>query len=76
MSMPIALLVDRQEIIIVAAHFARRFAMRRDREPGQSSGPCGSSDIWMLARDAQLLLEPLLLRLLLQQVLDAARSSS
>ena len=40
-------LVERQEVVVVAADLARRLAMAGEREAGIRSGPCGSSDIWI-----------------------------
>ena len=61
----------RQEVVVVAAHLARRLAVRRQREAGHAQRPLRQQRHLDLARDPQLLLEPLLLGLLLQQVLDA-----
>ena len=68
--------VQRQEIVVVAAHFARRLAMPGQRDAGKRERALREQRHLDAAGDAQLLLEPLLLGLLLQQLLDAARSSS
>ena len=63
-----------EEVVVVAAHFARRFAEVRDVEAGDRRRRDRQQRLLNLARDAQLVVEPLLLALDVQQVLDAARS--
>ena len=66
-----ALLAERQEVVVVAADFARRDAERRDRQPRHQQRTLRQQRHLDFVGDAQLLLEPLLLRRLPQQVLDA-----
>src|SRR5688500_15651239 len=64
-------LVDRQEVVIVATDFARRFAMGGEADAGHEERPLRQQRHLDAARDAQLLREALFLGLLLEQVLDA-----
>ena len=65
------MLVERQEVVVVAADFPRRLAVAGEREAGHPQRSLWQQRHLDLARDLQFLLEPLLLGLLLQQVLDA-----
>jgi hypothetical protein len=64
--------VERQIVVVVATHFARRFAMRGERETRHQERALRQQRHLDASRDPQFLLEALLLRLLLQQLLDAA----
>ncbi len=66
-------LIDRQEVVIVPADLARRLAEGRELETGDAHGPLRQERHLDVPRHPQLLFEPFLLGLLLQQVLDAGR---
>jgi hypothetical protein len=63
--------VDRQEVVVITPDLARRFAMRGDAEPAHRHRALREEGHLDAARDAQLLLHPLLFRLLDEQILDA-----
>ena len=67
------MIVERQEVVVVAAHFPRRNTERRGRQPGHHQRPLRQQRHLDLVRDAELLFEPLLLGRLPQQILDARR---
>ena len=60
-----------EEVVVVAADLARRLAEVRDVEAGDARRLDRQQRLLNLARDAQLVVEPLLLALHVQQVLDA-----
>ena len=62
---------DFEEVVVVPAHFARRLAEIRDAEAVDRRRLDRQQRLLNLARDAQLVVEPLLLALDVQQVLDA-----
>ena len=74
-STPMRVARERQQVVVVAAHLRRGQAERGDAQAGQGHRALGQQAHLDLAGDAQLLLQPLLLRLLAQQVLDARAPS-
>ena len=73
MSTPRRSVVEREEVVVVAADLARRDAERRHREARHVERAPRQERHLDLPGDAQLLLEALLLGRRLQQLLDAAR---
>ena len=65
------LIPERQKVVVVAADFTRRHAQRRHRHARHHQRSLRQQRHLDLVRDPELLLEPLLLRGLAQQVLDA-----
>ena len=68
---PTRCVVERQEVVVVAADLARRDAQRGHRQARHPQRPVRQQRHLDLVRDAQLFLEPLLLGRLAQQILDA-----
>ena len=65
--------MQRKEVVVIPADLACRHAQRRHAEARHVERPARQQRHLDLARDAQFLFEPLLLRRRLQQILDAAR---
>ncbi len=71
---PHARLGERQEVVVVAPHLGRGEAEGGDPHPRRGGEALDGQQAHLdLPRDAQLLLEPLLLRLLLHELPDPAR---
>src|SRR6185369_14227376 len=66
------IITKRKEVVVVAAHLARRNAERRDADARKVQRPSWQQRHLDLPRDAKLFFETLLLGCGLQQVLDAA----
>ena len=64
-------IVEREKIVVVTAHFSRRDAHRRDRQARHPQRALRQQRHLDFMRDAKLLFEPLLLRGLAQQIFDA-----
>ena len=71
MRMPTRWLVERQEVVVVAANFPRRDTQRRRRQARHRQRPLRQQRHLDFVRDPELLFEPFLFVRLPQQVLDA-----